>query len=62
MTKTSCPNCDSVISVNKPRMGAMITCAECGQELEIISTSPFEVDFPLDDDWDYEYEYEDDEM
>ena len=35
----------------------MITCRECGTELEIISIDPFEVDFPLDyyddsdDDW-----------
>jgi lysine biosynthesis protein LysW len=32
----------------------MITCDECGTELEIISLKPFEVDFPLDyvEDWD----------
>jgi lysine biosynthesis protein LysW len=56
MAKAYCPNCDSVISSDKPRMGAVITCGECGQELEIISVSPFEVDFPLADDWDDEYE------
>jgi len=32
----------------------MITCRECGTELEIISTDPFEVDFPLDYDYDEE--------
>jgi lysine biosynthesis protein LysW len=54
MPSTYCPNCDAVISVSDPREGAMITCRECDQELEIISTRPFEVDFPLDydDDWD----------
>jgi lysine biosynthesis protein LysW len=56
MAKAYCPNCDSVISVEKPRMGAMITCGDCGQELETISVNPFEVDFPLEDDWDYEEE------
>jgi hypothetical protein len=35
--------------VEKPRDGAIITCSVCGEELEIISTDPFEVDFPLDD-------------
>ena len=59
MAKAYCPNCDGIISVEKPRIGAMINCAECGQELEIISTSPFEVDYPLDvvwedDDWEDE--------
>jgi len=48
MPKTYCPNCDVVISVDNPREGAMIRCPECDVELEIISTSPFEVDFPLD--------------
>ena len=48
MPKTYCPNCDVVISVDNPREGAMIKCPECDVELEIISTSPFEVDFPLD--------------
>jgi lysine biosynthesis protein LysW len=56
MAKAYCPNCDSVISVENPRMGAMITCGDCGQELETISVNPFEVDFPLEDDWDYEEE------
>jgi alpha-aminoadipate carrier protein LysW len=52
MPKTYCPECDTVISVNNPREGATIRCPECGEELEIVSADPFEVDFPLDDDWD----------
>jgi len=48
MPKTYCPNCDADISVDNPREGATVTCRECGTELEIISTNPFEVDFPLD--------------
>jgi alpha-aminoadipate carrier protein LysW len=60
MYKTYCPSCDAEISSENPRTGAMITCNECGAELEIISTHPFEVDFPLDYDidWDDEEEYE----
>jgi len=63
MRKTYCPNCDAVISVENPREGAMVTCAECGTELEVISTNPFEVDFPLDffdEEWDDE-EWEDED-
>jgi alpha-aminoadipate carrier protein LysW len=59
MPKTYCPNCDAVVTTDKPQEGATITCQECGTQLEIISTNPFEVDFPLDyfdddydDDWD----------
>jgi lysine biosynthesis protein LysW len=62
MPKTYCPECDAIITVEKPRDGAMITCPVCGEELEIISTDPFEVDFPLDDDWDDEREDEEEEL
>jgi len=61
MPKTHCPNCDAVISVESPREGAMVTCHECSTELEIISTNPFEVDFPLDFDEDLDDEREEDE-
>jgi lysine biosynthesis protein LysW len=63
MAKTYCPGCDAVISVERPKRGAMVTCRECETKLEIISTQPFEVDFPLDyyddseDDWEDEDEY-----
>jgi lysine biosynthesis protein LysW len=63
MPKTYCPECDAVISVDDPREGAMVTCGECNTELEIISVSPFEVDFPLDfdDDWDDDWDEDEDE-
>mgnify|MGYP006302499887 CR=1 FL=1 len=63
MPKTYCPNCDAVISIEKPREGAKARCQECEMDLEVISTNPFEVDFPLDYDEDWEdddYEDEDD--
>ena len=43
--KTRCPNCDSIIGVAKPRVGTVIECRKCGEELEIISVVPFAVDF-----------------
>jgi lysine biosynthesis protein LysW len=55
MPETYCPSCDAEIRVSRPRLGATVTCSECGESLEIISVDPFEVDFPLDeddDDWD----------
>jgi len=61
MAQTYCPNCDEMIQVNNPRMGALINCSECGEELEVISVKPFEVDFPLDDDWDDDWDYEDED-
>lgn len=67
MPKTYCPSCDAIVSVDNPRMGGMVTCRECGARLEVISTSPFEVDFPLEeedeweDEWEEEWEDEEDE-
>ena len=63
MPKTYCPNCDALISVEKPRVGATVKCRECDVELEVISANPFEVDFPLDyvDEWDDEWDDGDEE-
>ena len=63
MSSTICPNCDAVVAASDPHEGAMITCRQCGQELEIISIHPFEVDFPLDydEDWDDDDDDEDDD-
>ena len=64
MPKTDCPDCDAVISMDDPREGAAFKCPVCGEALEVISTDPFEVDYPLDDsdwddDWDEEWEPDD---
>jgi len=64
MAKAYCPNCDAAVIKDNPRIGAMITCRECDTELEIISISPFEVDFPLDyddEEWDEAWEEEEEE-
>ena len=56
MPKAYCPECDAVISIDNPRDGAQIKCPECGVELEIVSSDPFEVDFTQDwqDKWEEE--------
>ncbi len=57
MPEAYCPECDAVIGIENPREGAQIKCPECGVELEIVSSDPFEVDFPHADDWnDEDYE------
>lgn len=61
MAKTYCPECEAIISVANPSIGDMLKCPECGEELEIIDTDPFEVDYPLDDTWDDEEEEEEEE-
>jgi alpha-aminoadipate carrier protein LysW len=64
MPKTSCPNCDAEVNIAKPKLGAFVSCRDCGTELEVISVNPLELDFPLDsydDDEDWDYEEDEDE-
>jgi lysine biosynthesis protein LysW len=66
MAKTYCPNCDAAVIKDNPRVGTMLTCRECDTELEIISVSPFEVDFPFDygddEEWDDSWEEDEDDF
>ena len=61
MATTYCPECDATITHDSPRMGAMVKCQECGTDFEIISTSPFDVDYPVEDYEDDDGDYEEDE-
>lgn len=69
-----CPDCEEPIHLSlQPKVGQRITCRRCGAELEVIETSPLELDWAYDgpvedwdeeedDDWDDEdEEWEDDE-
>jgi lysine biosynthesis protein LysW len=58
MASTYCPECDATITEDSPRMGATVKCGECGTEFEVISTSPFDVDYPIED---YDEDYDEDE-
>jgi lysine biosynthesis protein LysW len=52
MAKTYCPECDTVITVVDPELGALFKCSECDVELEVISTDPFDVYFYFEEEWD----------
>ena len=60
----NCPECDATIRFSKqPKLGAMVTCEECGETLEVVDLSPLELDWAYedyddDDDWD---EWDDDD-
>ena len=62
MARTSCPDCGAFITASNPRDGARLICANCGEELEVTSTKPFEVsyywDWANDRGW---YEVDDDD-
>lgn len=49
-----CPDCDSRIKLKSPRLGQKVTCHTCGTVLEIIGTSPVELDWAFDEGLDFD--------
>ncbi len=63
-----CPECDAPIDEEFEDVGEIITCPECGVDLEVISLDPVEFDLaPAEDededeeDFDFDDEEEDEE-
>ena len=60
-----CPECEAVIDEEFEDIGEIITCPECGVELEVINIDPVEFDLALiddeEDDDDDEFSFDDDE-
>ena len=58
-----CPECESVveIEVDDVEEGQIVTCLECGVELEVVNTNPIELDLAEDEDLEEEEEEEGDE-
>jgi alpha-aminoadipate/glutamate carrier protein LysW len=55
-----CPECEAVIDEEFEDVGEIISCPECGVELEVISIDPVEFDLaPIDDEDDDEIDFED---
>jgi len=58
-----CPECEAIIDEEFEDVGEIITCPECGVELEVISIDPVEFDLaPIDDEEDDdEFRFDDSE-
>lgn len=55
MTQGFCPECDSEVGLGKtPKIGQQVTCLNCGAFLEIIGTTPIELDWAFQDEDDFE--------
>jgi hypothetical protein len=61
-----CFECDTTLNLGKsPRKGQKVTCFKCGAVLEVVATSPIELDWALDEDFiddgdfdiDYDYDF-----
>ena len=57
-----CPECEALIDEEFEDIGEIISCPECGVELEVINIDPVEFDLALiDDEEDEEFSFDDDE-
>ena len=61
-----CPECEALIDEEFEDIGEIISCPECGVELEVINIDPVEFDLALiddddEDDEDDEFSFDDDE-
>jgi alpha-aminoadipate carrier protein LysW len=55
-----CPECEAVIEEEFEDLGEIVTCPECGVELEVISLDPVEFDLaPVEDEEEEDEEDED---
>lgn len=63
MTGGFCPDCDATITVGREvKVGNRLNCPECGVELEVMSLSPFELDYADFEEWgEEEEEWEEEE-
>ncbi len=64
MPTTACPECSEDVYIDADsEQGDVISCAECGTDLEIVGLDPIEVDIHEENDDDFkddnvdEYEY-----
>ena len=51
MAIAHCPDCDAVIAISNPQLGAMLTCPCCNVKLEVYDTDPLDLYFPFDEIW-----------
>jgi alpha-aminoadipate/glutamate carrier protein LysW len=59
----TCPECDADVEVDEvdADVGDELSCPECGQNLVVSSTDPFELDFASDEDEDDEDDDDEDD-
>jgi alpha-aminoadipate carrier protein LysW len=44
MASVKCPVCDAEVKVAEAMLGELVTCGDCGVELEVTSLSPLTVE------------------
>ena len=57
MEVSNCIGCNTEIRFRQsPKIGMLVSCDECGAELEVVWLDPLELDWPFIDDWDEDEE------
>ena len=59
-----CPECETLVDVDVDEVeeGEIVTCPECGVDLEVVNTNPIELDLAEDEDLEEEDEKGDEEI
>jgi len=59
-----CPECEALMDLEPDEVdeGEIISCPECGADLEVVNTNPIELDLAEDEDLEEDEEEEDDEL
>ena len=59
-----CPECEALMDLEPDEVdeGEIISCPECGAELEVVNTNPIELDLAEDEDLEEEAEEEEAEL
>lgn len=58
-----CPECETLVDVDVDEVeeGEIVTCPECGVDLEVVNTNPIELDLAEDEELEEDEEEEGDE-
>ena len=52
MFRIECPECGEPVELGEDaKVGERTVCVECGVDLEVLSLSPLEIDYVLEEDW-----------
>ncbi|NOX62238.1 MAG: lysine biosynthesis protein LysW [Chloroflexi bacterium] len=51
--QANCPECEAVITLNDPIEGEIVSCADCGVELEVTSLEPLTLELAPEEEEDW---------
>ncbi len=49
----NCPECDAEITLQSPMKGEIVTCPDCGAELEVVALEPLTLELAPEEEEDW---------